>query len=112
MEVNRVYTYKRNGKDVKIKRSWTKTNSNINKNSKLDEYFENNMDKIKDMKSIKSVYNDFMECNPESKISYSMVYNKYQKHFNTRKAQEHPRQQKTLETVPEDRDEIEPTEPE
>lgn len=98
MEIERTYIYNRNGKDVKIKRSWTKSNANINKNEKLNEYFNNNLENIKTMKNIKAVYANFMETYPDSKVSYSMLYNKYQKHFNTRKAQQHPRRSKVLES--------------
>lgn len=84
--VYRVYKYKRNGKEITVKRAWKKRNINANKRQSVDDYFDKNLDNIKKMRSIQAVYEDFKNSHQNISVSYAMVYTKYQRLFNTRKA--------------------------
>ena len=84
--IYRVYKYKRNRKEITVKRTWKKRNVNANKRQSVDEYFDKNMDNIKKMRSIQAVYEDFKNSHQNISVSYGMVYTKYQRLFNTRKA--------------------------
>ena len=85
-KVYRVYKYNRNGKEITVKRTWKKRNVNANKRQSVDDYFDKNMDNIKKMRSIQAVYEDFKNSHQNISVSYAMVYTKYQRLFNTRKA--------------------------
>ena len=85
-KVYRVYKYNRNGKEITVKRTWKKRNVNANKRQSVDDYFDKNMDNIKKMRSIQAVYEDFKNSHQNVSVSYAMVYTKYQRLFNTRKA--------------------------
>ena len=84
--IEKVYTYLRNGKEITVRRRWTKSNKTSPKHAAVKSYFDNNMDNIRLAKNIRAVYNDFATQNPEAKCSYSTVYAYYQSVFNTRKA--------------------------
>ena len=84
--IEKVYTYLRNGKEITVRRRWTKSNRTSPKHAAVKSYFDNNMDSIRLAKNIRAVYNDFATQNPEAKCSYSTVYAYYQSVFNTRKA--------------------------
>ena len=84
--VYRVYKYNRNGKEITVKRTWKKRNVNANKRQSVDDYFDKNLDNIKKMRSIQAVYEDFKNSHQNVSVSYAMVYTKYQRLFNTRKA--------------------------
>ena len=83
--IEKVYTYMRNGKEITVRRKWTKSNKASPKHSAVKSYFDNNMDSIRLARNIRAVYNDFIEQNPEIKCSYSTLYAYYQSVFNTRK---------------------------
>ena len=85
-KVYRVYKYNRNGKEITVKRTWKKRNVNANKRQSVDDYFDKNLDNIKKMRSIQAVYDDFKNSHQNISVSYAMVYTKYQRLFNTRKA--------------------------
>ena len=85
-KVYRVYKYNRNGKEITVKRTWKKRNVNANKRQSVDDYFDKNLDNIKKMRSIQAVYEDFKNSHQNISVSYAMVYTKYQRLFNTRKA--------------------------
>ena len=85
-KVYRVYKYNRNGKEITVKRTWKKRNVNANKRQSVDDYFDKNLDNIKKMRSIQAVYEDFKNSHQNVSVSYAMVYTKYQRLFNTRKA--------------------------
>ena len=90
-QIEKVYTYTRNGKEITVRHRWTKSNKVSPKHEAVKEYFDNNMDNIRAARNIRAVYNDFVEKNPDNKCSYSTLYVSYQSVFNTRrprKAQE------------------------
>ena len=89
-EVEKVYTYMRNGKEVTVRRRWTKSNKASPKHEAVKSYFDNNMESIRSAKNIRAVYNDFIAQNPETKCSYSTLYAYYQSVFNTRKVRRTP----------------------
>ena len=84
-QVENVYIYMRNCKEVTVKCKWTKSNKVSPKHEAVKEYFDNNMDSIRAAKNIRAVYNDFTEKNSDNKCSYSTLYAYYQSVFNTRK---------------------------
>ena len=84
-QVEKVYTYTCNGKEVTVKRRWTKSNKVSPVHEAVKDYFDNNMDGIRAAKNIRAVYNDFVE-NPDNRCSYSTLYAYYQSVFNTKKS--------------------------
>ena len=103
--VEKVYTYMRNGKEVTVRRRWTKTNKTNPKHEAVKSYFDNNMDSISKARNIRAVYKDFVEQNPDIKCSYSTLYAYYQSVFNTRKTR---RSEPETETEPEPESQPEP----
>ena len=99
--IEKVYTYMRNGKEVTVKRKWTKSNKVSPKHEAAKSYFDSNMDSIRSAKNIRAVYNDFVSQNPETKCSYSTLYAYYQSVFNTRKARRTPSPEPQPELEPE-----------
>ena len=83
--IEKVYTYTRNGKEITVRRRWTKSNKVSPKHEAVKEYFDNNIDNIRAARNIRAVYNDFVEKNPDNKCSYSTLYAYYQSVFNTKK---------------------------
>ena len=77
IEIQREYTYNKNGKSIKIKRKWTTTADNLAKQQAVNKYFEDNIDAIKQAKNIKKVYEDYNANNSDNKVSYNMIYNRY-----------------------------------
>ena len=75
-----------NGKEVTVRRKWTKSNKVSPVHEAVKEYLDNSMDDIRTARNIPAVYNDFVEKNPDNKCSYSTLYAYYQSVFNTRKA--------------------------
>ena len=88
--IERVYTYMRNGKEVTVRRRWTKNNKASPKHTAVKSYFDNNMDSIRSARNIRVVYNDFIAQNPEVRCSYSTLYAYYQSVFNTRRSRTAP----------------------
>ena len=84
-QVEKVYTYTRNGKEITVRRRWTQSNKVNPKQQAVKEYFDNNMDDIRAARKIRAVYNDFVEKNPDNKCSYSTLYDYYQSVFNIKK---------------------------
>ena len=96
VEVEREYTYNKDGKSVKIKRKWTTTSDKLAKQQAVDKYFEDNLDAIKQAKNIKKVYEDYNANNSDNKVSYNMIYNRYVRLFDSkknRKAQQEQQQE-------------------
>lgn len=84
VEIQREYTYNRNGKDVKIKRKWTTNQDKLSKKQAVDKYFADNIDEIRQAKNIKKVYKDYNENNTDNNVSYNMIYTRYIKIFGPR----------------------------
>ena len=84
-QVEKIYTYTRNGKEITVRHRWTKSNKVSPKHEAVKEYFDNNNDNIRAARNIRAVYNDFVEKNPDNKCSYSTLYAYYQSVFNTKK---------------------------
>ena len=84
-QIERIYTYTRNGKEITVRRRWNKSNKISPKHEAVKEYFDNDMDNIRAARNIRAVYNDFVEKNPENRCSYSTLYAYYQSVFNMRK---------------------------
>ena len=101
--VEKVYTYMRNGKEVTVRRRWTKTNKTSPKHEAVKSYFDNNMDFITKARNIRAIYKDFVGQNPDIKCSYSTLYAYYQSVFNTRKTR-----RSETETEPEPTVQVEP----
>ena len=85
IEIQREYTYNKNGKSIKIKRKWTTTADNLAKQQAVNKYFEDNIDAIKQAKNIKKVYEDYNANNSDNKVSYNMIYNRYIRLFDSKK---------------------------
>lgn len=69
------YHYIRNGKDIIIKRKWTKSkNGKSKKQQELKEYFDNNKDRIKDMK-IKDILEDYNKTH--NKVNHATLSKYY-----------------------------------
>ena len=54
------------------------------RNKELNDYFDNNIERIQGMKNIKQVMRDYNDSH-ESQVSYNIIYKKYNSIFNTRK---------------------------
>ena len=69
------YHYVKNGKDIIIKRKWTKSkNRETKKQQEFKEYFDNNKDKIKNMK-IKDILEDYNKTH--KKVSHGTLSKYY-----------------------------------
>ena len=74
----KTYTYDVNGKVKKVTRTWVNKGVNINKREQLTKFFTDNDEQLRAAaKSIKTLYNEYNDSQPDMlKISYSM-FNKY-----------------------------------
>ena len=100
IEIQREYTYNKNGKSIKIKRKWTTTADKLAKQQAVNKYFEDNIDAIKQAKNIKKVYEDYNANNSDNKVSYNMIYNRYIRLFDSkknRKARQEQQEEQQLE---------------
>ena len=80
MEVEKIYEYKNsNGKSIIIKRKWTNKEETTNRREALNNYFEQNKDKIANMKNYKAVYNDYNSNNPDYNVSYKTILKRLHK---------------------------------
>ena len=86
MEIRgKTYTYiGKNGKEKRIHREWKVSTAKQQRNKELNDYFDNNMERIQGMKNIKQVMRDYNDSH-ESQVSYNIIYKKYNSIFNTRK---------------------------
>ena len=86
MEVRgKTYTYiGKNGKEKRIHREWKVSTAKQQRNKELNDYFDNNMERIQGMKNIKQVMRDYNDSH-ETQVSYNIIYKKYNSIFNTRK---------------------------
>ena len=86
MEIRgKTYTYiGKNGKEKHIHREWKVSTAKQQRNKELNDYFDNNMERIQGMKNIKQVMRDYNDSH-ESQVSYNIIYKKYNSIFNTRK---------------------------
>ena len=75
-EINyKEYHYVKNGKDVIIKRKWAKSkNGETKKQKEFNEYFDNNKDKIKNMK-MKDILEDYKKTH--NKVSHGTLSKYY-----------------------------------
>lgn len=89
MEVQKDYTYLRDGKKVCIRRKWTNKGTRHIQNDELDEYFKNNADDIKNSKRLQEVLETYNSTH-DNKISLSLLYKKYKTVFGLRKNHNKP----------------------
>ena len=87
-EIEKIYTYERNGKIVFIRRSWRNNENLTNRRNILNDYFKSNKEDIQNMKSYIDVFNDYNNKNPLHKVSYSTIVNKIHKEFGNKNKNE------------------------
>lgn len=81
----KTYTYiDAKGKQKQIHRKWSLSADKINRNNIIDKYFADNADRIKEMKKIKNVYDDFVGTH-DLNVTYGMIYQKYIKLYSKKK---------------------------
>ena len=82
----KTYTYTtEDGRTKTIRRSWKVNSEKVSRAKELDDYFENNQDRIRGMKNIRAICSDYNNCH-ENKVSYNIVYKKYVSIYDTKKA--------------------------
>ena len=82
----RTYTYTTDsGKTRTITRRWKVKQEILAKRKELNDYFDQNADKIKNMKNITAVFNDYNNSH-ENKISYNLLYKKYISIYDSKKS--------------------------
>ena len=83
--VTKEYKYVKNGKSFVVKRKYAVKGDRVIKNNELDNYFKDNVDKLSSKKmKLKDIVEDYNN-NHDSKVSYSMFYQKYKNVFGFRK---------------------------
>ena len=84
MEVYKEYEYIKDGKTIRIKRSYKIKGTRAKKQSELDEYFKNNAEDIRTSKKLTEVLVDYNQTH-KHKICYSTLLNKYHSLFGMRR---------------------------
>ena len=83
----KIYTYtSANGKVRTIKRNWNVCAEKANINREVDEYFNNNTNRIQQMKNIKAIYDDYNNKH-DIKVNYGKIYRKYVSIYKSKKGQ-------------------------
>ena len=72
------------GKEKKIHREWKVSTAKKQRNQEINDYFNDNIERIQGMKNIRQVMRDYNDSH-DTKASYNIIYKKYNSIFNTRK---------------------------
>ena len=75
----------KNGKEKKIHREWKVSTAKKQRNQEINDYFNDNIERIQGMKNIRQVMRDYNDSH-DTQASYNIIYKKYNSIFNTRKS--------------------------